>query len=181
MAQYGAFSVFQRVTADSLNALIPQVYRKQTSTTRPSTITRTDDPELVVPLNVGSSLVEFYIKYGTTAAAGLASSWGMTATVSSTTRVTQGLGSTASPITAIAQDVTPSGTNFSTRQTVSAYATGVPYGHRASVGASVWLYEWGIVDVTAAGNASFQWAQTVSTVDNTVVTAGSFARVTQLA
>lgn len=180
MAQYGAFSVFQRVTADALNALIPDVYYKSGSTSRASTTTVVDDPDLIVPVQANElCLIEFYVKYsgGTTGTApgtgpGIRTHWGVPSGTTTNRQVT-GPGSGATDSAA---------NNISGHWGVHGTATDEDYGWRSTTGSSLWLYEWAVVQVgSTAGNISFQWAQTTSGTSPVLVTGGSFARHTRYA
>src|SRR4051812_33308809 len=105
MAQYGAFSVFQRITADSLNAIIPQSITKQTTNGIVSNTTLTLDPELSgITLGVGTWSIEVMLLASpaatqATPVPSLKTGWSFTGTLAnSPVRITTGPSSTNASI-----------------------------------------------------------------------------------
>lgn len=174
MSKFPAYLAGQRLTAALLSSGQADVVRKATTTTRPSTATVADDPDLVTSCAINSTyFVEFFVKYSTTTAAGFKSQWTVPASFTIDARVVEGLGDNAVDNTNAA---------YSGRFGLHLPTTDVAYGSRNSTAVQVWCYEWAILTCNAtAGNVAFRWSQRTSTVDLTGVSAGSFVRTTQLA
>jgi hypothetical protein len=167
VSQYGAFSVFQRLTADSLNSLIPDTTVKQTVQTVTSSTTFVSDTELFTPnLAIGQWDVVFEMLWG--GAVALKTQWLVTGTMAGPKRI-------AGPYSA----TTDSGDNVTTRFAASGYTTGIVYGPRAG-NAAAWAQERSLVTVTAPGFITLQWAQNVSSATGTVMNVGSYVRVKQV-
>jgi hypothetical protein len=180
MAKFPAYLAGLRVTAALLASGQTDTYVKAGATVRPSTVAFTDDPDLQVPLAAnGTFMVEFFVKYATTKAAGFQTKWNVPGTFTGPNRQVEGLGGASAAVAA--QDNTPSATDFSVRFGVHAFTTAVQYGSRNSASNQVWLYEWAtVVTGVTPGTVALQWCQLVSTIDNTQVTATSLARATQI-
>lgn len=175
MSKFPVLFAGQRFTATLAGQMEPDYYVKNSNTSRASTTTATDDPDLIIPVLAGEvCLCEFYVKYlspAITTPPLLKSQWGLP-TGTSANRNVQGAGSTSND---------SGGDNMTTHWGVHGNTTGESYGWRSTTGASLWLYEWSVVTVGAtAGNVSFQWAQSASNTNAVQVTAGSFARHTRL-
>lgn len=181
MSKYPVIEVGDPVTADMLNGMLPDITYKNTATVRASNVVFTDDPDLVTPTLAanGIYLVEFNIRYATTLAASFQTKWTVPSGVVSANRTVQGLGRVG---TTGSQDNTPSGTLFTMRQGVHGYTTAVDYGSRDDVTLQVSAVETSTIIMGAtAGPVALSWCQRVSTAVNTVVSAGSFVRVTRTA
>jgi len=174
MSKYPVLYAGQRFTATLAGAMEPDWYVKTSATTRASTTTPTDDPDLVIPVVAGEvCLCEFYVKYAssTSATALLKTQWSLPAGTSGNRQVT-GPGSGA----------TDSGAdNMLSHWGVHGSGTPEVYGARSTGGQQLWLYEWAIVTVGAtSGNVALQWAQNVSNAAGTSVVNGSYAKHTRI-
>jgi hypothetical protein len=166
MAKYPVLFAGQRFTASLAGQMEPDYYRKLTSTTRQSNAGSSSDPDLSVPVAAGGVyIVEFYIKYVTTTAAGFRTLWNVPSGTTGNRQV-QGL---ADP----ALDATRSG--------VHGFGTQIAYGSRNGITLQTWAYEWAEVSVGAtAGAVALGWGQNASTAVATAVVNGSFARSVQI-
>jgi hypothetical protein len=173
MATYPDIAVGQRITADLLTSMLPIVISKTTATTRPSTTTISDDPDLVVPVLANASyFIEMFIRYATTSAAGFKDNWTVPASTSTANRGVIGAGST---------QVDTAADNDGGRFGVHGYGTALGFGDRNSVSNQLLIVQTGVVTTAGtAGNVSYAWAQEVSTAVNTAVSAGSFIRATRI-
>lgn len=176
MAKYPDIEVGDIWTADLANASIPDIYYKSTSTTRASTTTLADDPDLVVPVAAnGIYIVEFDLRYAclnnnTNTLAGFKTVWTAPTGTLSTNREVLGYGSNV-----VTDD------NQLMRSGVHAYSTVVSYGSRNSTTLQVRAYEIGLVQLgSTAGNITLQWAQNTSNATGTVLAATSFAKATRI-
>ena len=148
--------------------------RKTSNTTRASTVTVADDPDLKLWLEANSSyFVEFFITTASLAAEDIKTAWTVPAGVTTTNRRVLGPGSTAAETSA---------DNISGRFGTHLFATTVIYnGVRNSVGNQYQVQEIAVVTTGAtAGYCTFQWAQGTSGATGTIVYAESFARATKL-
>jgi hypothetical protein len=164
----------QRFTAALAAQMQPDWYVKGTGTTRASTTTFADDPDLIVPVLANKVyLIEFWVKAAALAAADIKTIWNVPAGTTGNRQVV-GPGSTAADAGA---------DNITSRWGVHAFATSIAYnGVRDSAANQFWFKEWAIVTVGAtAGNIALQWAQVTSNATGSVVAAGSYARSTQTA
>lgn len=174
MAKYPILFAGQRFTASLAGQMEPDYYRKLTSTTRASNAGSTSDPDLSVPVDAGGVyIIEFWMKYVTTTAAGFRTLWNVP---SGTTGNRQ-----ASGLADPALDATPSGTTFSMRSGVHGFGTQLTYGSRNSISLQIWAYEWAEVTVGAsAGSVAIGWGQAASTAVATAMINGSFAKRVQI-
>ena len=171
MAKYPSIGVGTRVTSTLLNAMLPDIYLKTGTTTRTSTTTLADDPDLIVPVEAnGIYLIQFWVKYsGTTTSSALIKTGWSVPSGTSFNRQVMGPGSGATDTGA---------DNMSSHWGVHGSATAETYGGRGTTGNQLWLMEWATVTVgSTAGNVGFQWAQNVSSATGSTVNAGSYARV----
>jgi hypothetical protein len=174
--QYPVIAAGQRITTNLLNAMIPVVIRKPSSTARTSTTTLADDPDLTFQLAANSVyFVEFMIKYATPGASGTAgfkTGWTVPSGASGN-RTSVGAGSAATDTGA---------DNMATHTGVHGYATAETYGSRlTSTTNQLWLIETSTVNTSSAGTCAFQWAQQTSNASATTVFSDSIMRITQLA
>ncbi len=168
----------QRLTADALNAAygIPTI-TKPSNTSRTSTTTVTDDPDLSgIALGVGTWEVVFRIFAFSNAgtAAGLKTSWGFTGSVNTAlVRHCQGPGRDNTAVSDVIVDVVMRGV---------AMSSGVLYGLGFSSAAYSQITEASAnVVVTVAGNLSLQWAQQTSNATATTVAGESYVTYRQIA
>lgn len=163
MPQAPGFAVFQRVTADLLNATTPTLIQKATSL--PSVVSSTtpvNDGELInIALGIGVWDLAFFI-YGTAASGvGLKTNWSFTGTAS-------GFKSCLGP----AVSATTGPTTTLMRSSIHGFTTGVDYGI-ASTSPFGRIEERSMFTVTAAGTLNFLYAQSTSTATAVTVQAGS--------
>lgn len=180
MAKYPDIQVGDLWTADLASSMLPDVIRKTASTTRSSTTGALADPDLTVPVVAnGIYIIEFWVKYATTTAAGFHTQWVVPSGTSGNRNVLIGLGATSGTTGAV--DNTPSGTVFATHEGVHGFTTTVNYGSRNDVTLQVNLMEWAEVTVgSTAGNVAIGWGQAASVAVNTVVVSGSYAKAVRI-
>jgi hypothetical protein len=131
--------------------MIPDIIVKPANTSRASTTTLADDPDLVVALEANATyLVEMHIAAISGTTEDIKTAWTVP-TGASGSKYVIGPGS--------ASDGTDSSSNA--RWGGSAFVTSITYGARTG-GFSFNFYEWAIVTTGVAGNVTFQWAQAVS-------------------
>lgn len=174
MATYPVWEVGDLVTADSLTAMQADTTYKSTATTRASTVTPTDDPDLVTPtLAINASyFVEFFIRYGVLSGIGLRTAWNVPAGLLTSNKEVVGPGSAATDANS---------NNISMRSGVHGYATNITYGGRDVVANQSRIYECGVVFTGGtAGTIALQWAQVTSSATGSTVNAGSFVRVQRI-
>jgi hypothetical protein len=175
MAQYPVITAGTRLTADLLSSMLPNYVIKTSDTTRASTTTMTNDPDLVTDsLSAGGIyFVEFHIRFGALLAAGLRTAWSVPAG-------TTGSKDVMGPGTANAAEANANTTEL--KWTVHAYATAALYTDpRNNAAQQTHLYEKGLVNIGGtAGPITLQWAQNVSNATGSVVNAQSFVRWQQV-
>ncbi len=152
--------------------------RKASDTTRASTTTLVDDPDLVITTpSTGSYLVEGYLLYNATSDSvfgDLKLGFGFTGTSSSTgtgVGFLRYLSSSSSAAPEAAVVFNSSTINGGAGSSITDIASG--NGVRAIV------YN-GVLEVTAVGDFSIHWAQASSQVTGTVMRAGSYLRMTEI-
>lgn len=160
-------------------SLLPRYYIKDAVTSRNTTTTVAADsggtsPLAGIPLEIGSYEVEFVglITLTTTGTQGLKTRWGFSGTVANPVRNCFGPGDSATA------------PNVNAKLMAQAYqATGqdASYFVAASAAyASIREIATGFV-VSAAGNLSLNWAQSVSSANNSNLQPGSYFRITRYA
>lgn len=168
MAVYPNIEVGDIVTADLLDSMLPKTYFKASGTSRNTTTTLADDPELTgIPLAAGIYLIDFYgfMTQDTTTTQKFKGRWGFSGTWNNPDRNVVGPGA--------AQTATPASA------TESNYAGAQASGQDVVISAlntSVWASwrETAVnVVVTVAGNLSYQWAQNSSSANNVTLQAES--------
>lgn len=170
MPQAPGFAVFQRVTADLLNATTPTVIQKAASS--PSVVSSTtlvNDGELInIALGIGMWDIAFYI-YGTAGSGfGLSTAWTFSGTAS-------GFRSCMGPATGATTGPTTTLGRFS----IHGFTTTVAYGV-ASTSTFSRIEERSLFTVTAAGSLSLQYAQSTSGATATQIQAGSYMTYRQI-
>ena len=174
MSNYPTIGVGTRVTSTLLTSMQPNWYLKAANTTRTSTTTVADDPDLSVAVEAnGIYYVKFEIKFEGLAAADFKTQWSVPSGATGNRNV-NGPGSTAADSNA---------DNLSSKWGVHGLATAVTYNcARDSASLQQWCQEWAVITVGAtAGNVSLAWAQGTSNATGTVVVAGSLATTWRIA
>lgn len=145
---------------------------KAGSTTRASTTTLADDPDLKMFLNANSTyFVEFFLTVAAIAAEDIKTAWTVPAGVTTANRRVLGPGSAA---------LDSSADNIAVRMATHNYPTAAIYnGVRNSNSLQFQIQEVAIVRTGAtAGYCAMQWAQNTSGATGTIVAADSFCRAT---
>lgn len=173
--QYPVIAAGQRITSSLLNAMIPVVVRKPSTTARTNTTTLADDPDLTYVLAANSVYyVEFYIKYAgqMTSATGFKTAWTVPSGASGT-RSAIGPGSAAND---------GSADNISMHSGIHGYTTAVGYGGRSNSDSNqLIVLESSVVNTSSQGACTLQWAQnTLNASHAASVFSDSFMRITQL-
>lgn len=148
--------------------------RKATNTTRISTVTLTDDPDLKLWLEANSSyFIEFFVTTGSIPAEDFRTAWSVPAGTTTSNRRVLGPGSAA---------LEGSADNVAARFGTHAYATPIVYnGVRSGAGLQYQVQEIAVVTTgVTAGYVALQWSQGTSGATGTAVYAESFARGTKL-
>lgn len=189
MSQYPVISAGQRISAALLQSLIPSVIVKQNSTSRASTTTRADDPDLTFQLAASSKyLVEFSVRFsdssgsvvaspGTPQVPNIQTSWTVPSGASGNKQVS-GPGSTFG---GNGTGTDNSGDISTGHVGVHGFTTAISYGNRGKTSSQLYLVETGLVTTSSAGACTFQWAQITSSTVSTTIQGDSFMRITQLA
>lgn len=175
MAKYPVFYSGQRLTAALLSATQPDRTIKAVATSRQSTTTVTDDPELAgIALAVGTWHIRLLLLWytDTSATPDIKTRWGFSGTWNTPLRALIGAPSSN---TAAPGAITP--------MLMGAIATNADatYGSASGTVPYVSMEETYTATVTVAGNLSLQWAQRVSDASNSTVAAGSMFEIRQLA
>ena len=160
-------------------SLLPRYYTKQNPTSRASTATVAADSGTGqvlagIPLEIGSYEVEFVglFTLTTTGTQGIRTRWGFTGTMTNPVRACLGPGDSGS---------TPAANATIMTQSFQATGQDALYFVGASAGYSAFREITAQLIVTAAGNLSFNWAQAVSSANNTNLQSGSYFRITRYA
>lgn len=161
------------------NSLLPRYYTKQNATSRASTTTVTADSGTGqvlsgIPLEIGSYEIELVALFtlSTTGTQGIRTRWAFTGTMTNPVRSCIGPGDSATAPNANATIMT---------QSFQATGQDATYFVGASSAYSTFREITAQVIVTAAGNLSFNWAQAVSSANNTNLQSGSYFRITRYA
>lgn len=170
MATYPVITAGQDLTADLLASMLPTYVTKTSATTRTSTTTLADDPDMQIALAANATYwIEMYIYYSTGAAAFFKDFWNLPAGATGI-RSSSGISSSAT-----ATDV------VTTQWTVKNAGTAIVHGGSTTVSDFTLTLSTGVITTTTAGTLTYQWAQSVSTAVTTAVRNGSFMRVTRIA
>jgi hypothetical protein len=141
---------------------------KVNTTTRISTTTFANDPDLYVDLLPGKHFVEFHVIFSSATAADVKTAWNVPADALGTRQV-NGPGSATAD----------AGDNATARWGGHAYDTSVSYGAR-NASSYFFVREWAAINVPTGGRVTFQWAQQVSTASDTAVRYGSAVIVNRI-
>ncbi|GGN40565.1 hypothetical protein FHR83_007008 [Actinoplanes campanulatus] len=159
---------------NSVVASLPKLYVKDNVTSRQSTTTLADDPDLAgIALAVGVYDIElllFYTVASTTPK--IKTRWGFTGTITNSIRVCHGPGSANVGAPDAVTDATFRGYGLTSQDAVYNSSTSTAY---TAVTETVYGAE-----VTVTGNLSLQWAQSVSTASNVNVQPGSTFRIRKI-
>jgi hypothetical protein len=173
MSQYPVIYAGQRITASLLTSMEPLEAYKATDTTRTSTTTVADDPDLVIALEANATyVVEMLIKYAAVTAEQFKTQWSVPAGASG--------GRGRIGVSSSVNDTTTGGPFGDGAFGQHGFATPLTYGTRASAVNQVIAYELGTVTTTTAGNVALSWAQNASGLTGTKVAAGSYARAKRI-
>lgn len=161
------------------NSLLPRYYIKANSTSRNTTTTVAADTgtgQLLagIPLEIGSYEVELvaYFTLTTTGTQGIRTRWGFTGTLANPVRNCLGPGDSGS---GPAVNATLMCQGFQATGQDASYFTA------SSAGYSSFREICTGMIVTVAGNLSLNWAQSVSSANNTNLQGGSYFRITRYA
>jgi hypothetical protein len=149
----------------------PVYVNKTSSTTRASTTTFADDPDLTMTLEANATyIVEMFLSLGGIDAAKIKTAWTVPSGATGN-RAVDGPGSTAN------QSNTD---NVSGRYGVHNFTTSVTYGTRNDNTLFFKVTETATVTTTNAGTLALQWAQATSSGTSSVCALGSWMRVTRI-
>ena len=177
MARYPVIYAGQRLTGTLISSIIPDIITKNTTLTRASTTTLTDDPDLVASLEASAFYhVIFYIHYAALDVSQLQTAWTVPASASGVRSASGAAWTLAGgAATAAAAD------GGYSRAGVHGYTTAVRYGTRNSASNQCVAVEESFVSTSSAGTLALQWAQGVSNASPTSLSAGSSLHVRRLA
>lgn len=175
MATYPPISAGQRITADLLTAMLPNVIVKPTTTARANTQTLTNDPDLRTTLEANAQYyVQFQLMAAATSAADFRTEWTVPTNAA-------GLKAVMGP----AGGSTPenNGDNLTVRLGVHQFGTDVIYqGARNDNTLAFYVQEWGVVTTGASGGTlALAWAQGTSNATATQLFGGSTMIVRRIA
>jgi hypothetical protein len=169
--RYPVIYAGQDIDADTLISMIPQIVNKPSNTSRASTTTVSDDPDLTVELLANSTyFVEFHIHYAAKDTGKFKTQWTVP-TGAIGNRCVIGPGS-------LANDANID--NVNGRFGVHNYDTSVTYGTRDHLTNQCYAQETSTVVTTNAGTLALAWAQGTSDTNNTTVFSTSLMRVTRI-
>lgn len=175
MATYPPISAGQRITADLLTAMLPNVIVKPTTTARASTTTFADDPDLQAPVEANAQYyIEFRILAAGVAAADIKTEWGVPSGAS-------GLKTVLGPATG--STTNNNADNITMRAGAHQHGTDVVYNCvRDDSTLAFGIVEWGFVTTgSTSGTVAFRWAQNSSNTIATQVFGGSTMIVRRVA
>lgn len=159
------------ILASDINAQ-PLTFTKLANTARLSTVTLADDPELAsIPLAVGTYEIELclFFTLTTTNTQKIKTRWGFTGTWNNQVRGVLGPGVNQVAAPNSVTEAQMAAYQSSGQDAVYDIAAGGTYGFARETAS-------GVV-VTVAGSLSLQWAQAVSTANNTTVQAGTSLKI----
>lgn len=168
MSQYPTWAAGEDITADKLSAGLTMAVWKTAATTRASTTTAVDDPDLVMALAAGATYFFDLWVFNTGAAIGTGDikvAVNYSGTSSGYGWIGTGIATTGATATNVKGNAIGTGTQ----------AFGVNGGTFGDIKIT------GSIATTTAGNLSLQWAQNTSNATNTVVRAGSYLRAWRVA
>ena len=162
----------QSISATVLDSMLPLFEIKSGSTTRASTTTLADDPDLVLSLPAASTWeVEIWVQYAGLDTANIQTAWDAP---SDATGLRQVLGPASNAVNTNADQI-------SMRAGVHGFSTSVTYGCARNSTNQQGFFERGLVTMNSAGNIALQWAQATSNATATQVDGGSIIRAWRLA
>ena len=162
----------QRVTAALLTSMLPLESVKLSGTSRASTTTFSDDPDLTLQLEANATYaVEMYVHAAAVAAGDIKTIW--TVPVGAT-----GNKAVMGPSTAALDG---NADNITMRSGVHGTSTVVTYNGVRDSSAQFYFFERATIVTISAGTLALQWAQSVSSVSSTIVGAGSYIRAKRTA
>lgn len=173
MSTYPAIAGGDDITADLLVSMLPLFAVKSSATTRTSTTTLANDPELSITLAANAKYaVEMWLFYAAINAEKFKTAWTVPAGVTGT-RGTHGPGSSANQA---------SMDNVSVRMGAHLYTTAVTYGTRDdNTGTCLAVEKSILITGASSGTLALQWAQGTSGSTGSILYDGSYMRVTRLA
>ncbi|MFG2269145.1 hypothetical protein ACGFNY_05145 [Streptomyces chartreusis] len=174
MSRYPVIYAGQRITAELQSSMLVLEAYKATGTTRSSTTTFADDPDLTIALEANATYwVEMYIKYAAVTAEQFKTNWTVPSGATGG-RARHGLSSSVN-------DTTAGGPFGDGAWGHHGFTTTLTYGTRNSASNQVFAYEIGFVTTsTTAGNVALSWAQNASGATGTSVSAGSYMRAKRI-
>lgn len=171
MSRYPVITSGQRVTADLLSSMLPDIIVKPASEDRSSTTTFADDTDLTTTLSANAVyLVEFNVLYATTNVAGFRTAW----------TVPSGATGVRTSVSAGSAQTQANADNISGRWGVHNFTTATNHGDRNDSTNLLWLLERSVVTTTSSGTLALQWSQVTSSVNPTRVAIGSTLSVMRL-
>lgn len=174
MAQYPNINAGDDFTVEMLRSMITNYIFKSTSTTRASTTTLADDPDLLVPVEANAvTWIRFVVRAAAILAEDIKIAWSVPSGATGNRHVI-GPGSTATDASA---------DNIAVRLGVHVYSTALTYsGVRNSASNQFVILEEAMITTSStAGNVALQWAQATSGATGAVVASGSWAEYRRVA
>lgn len=173
MSQYPQITAGQRITAALLLSMLPIDLYKTANTTRASTTTLANDPDLTMTLDANAVFsVEMHLFYAAVDAERMKTAW---AAPSGAT----GFRTCVGPDQGVILSAGSSGGQG--RWGVHNFNTASTYGTRNSTTLLCYALERGVVTTTSGGTLALQWAQGTSGTTGAVLSVGSYARVKRIA
>jgi hypothetical protein len=163
------------ITASMLNYTQGDVIVKTVATSRASTTTVTDDPDLTATLDANATYLVEMIVHAVSAATGtplIKTQWTVPSGATGN-RTSFGPGSSATETDS---------NNISVHAGVHGFTTALTYGRRSTSDSNqIAIIETAIVTTTSSGTLALQWAQAASSSTASQVSAGSCMRVKRVA
>jgi hypothetical protein len=167
MSQFPTWASGSKVTAAQLTAMEPMTAWKLSNTSRASTTTLAADPDLVLNLSSGTYLIDgFWVITG-----GTTGSSDMKASINYTGSSTTAWWTPYGPTTASSTSVYQNGLVLGGAAGLGTYSTTTPVNAAPR----------GFIVAVSPGQLQVQWSQNTSSTTATVMQAGSWFRVQQVA
>jgi hypothetical protein len=173
VSQYPTIPAGTRLTGTLLQSMLPLEAYKAADTTRSSTTTFADDPDLVLTLEANATYwVEMFIKYAAVTAEQFKTTWTVPSGATG--------GRARHGVSSAVNDTALGGPFGDGAWGHHGFSTTLTYGTRNSASNQIWALEAGPVQTTTAGIVALAWAQNTAGAAGTKVAAGSYIRAKRI-
>lgn len=171
-SNYPTWAAGDPISASMLNYTQGDVIVKTSATSRTTTTTLADDPDLTTTLDANATyLVEFFLHMVSPTGVLIKTAWTVPSGATGNRHVI-GVGSSATDANS---------DNISSRSGVHGFTTSVTYGTRGANTNQIGAVETAIVTTTSSGTLAIQWAQVTSSATAAQMSAGACMRVKRVA